>query len=59
MVLPNGTFIKASIESQPELLLALRGGGNNFGIITTFVLKARSIGKVKSHALVIPPRMLY
>ncbi|KAI9166280.1 hypothetical protein HJFPF1_02379 [Paramyrothecium foliicola] len=36
VVLPNATIVTASEFSHPELYYALRGGGNNFGIVTSF-----------------------
>ncbi|ETS79957.1 hypothetical protein PFICI_07486 [Pestalotiopsis fici W106-1] len=36
LVLPNATIINVTQSSQPDLYFALRGGGNNFGIITNF-----------------------
>ncbi|KAL5606920.1 hypothetical protein BROUX41_003296 [Berkeleyomyces rouxiae] len=46
LVLANGTTTKASADTNSDLFQALRGGGNNFGIVTTFVVKAHPIGKV-------------
>lgn len=40
VVLANGTIVNASMSSHPELFKALRGGGGNFGIITSFTLDA-------------------
>ncbi|KAK2591306.1 hypothetical protein QQS21_011024 [Conoideocrella luteorostrata] len=36
VVLPNATIVTASECSHPDLYWALRGGGNNFGIVTSF-----------------------
>ncbi|KAH6645340.1 hypothetical protein BKA67DRAFT_664428 [Truncatella angustata] len=36
VVLPNATSVTVSECSHPELYYALRGGGNNFGIVTSF-----------------------
>lgn len=36
LVLPNSTAINVTHESQPDLYYALRGGVNNFGIVTRF-----------------------
>ena len=40
LVLPNGTAITASATSHPDLFLALKGGGNNFGVVTSFLMRA-------------------
>lgn len=36
LVLPNSTAINVTYEYQPDLYYALRGGANNFGIVTRF-----------------------
>jgi hypothetical protein len=35
-VLANGSISEINLSSNPELYWALRGGGNNFGIVTRF-----------------------
>ncbi|ESK81659.1 putative fad dependent oxidoreductase [Moniliophthora roreri MCA 2997] len=40
LVLPNGTFIKVTNETDPDLFFALKGGFNNFGIVTSFTMQA-------------------
>jgi hypothetical protein len=39
VVLANGTVVTASRNNEPDLFRALRGGGSNFGIVTTFELE--------------------
>ena len=39
MVLANGTIINANSTYHPSLFRALKGGSNNFGIVTSFSLK--------------------
>ncbi|KAF5545716.1 FAD binding domain-containing protein [Fusarium mexicanum] len=39
IVLANGIIVKASAKSYPHLYWALRGGGNNFGLVVKFNLK--------------------
>lgn len=36
VVLANGSISNINYESHPDLFWALRGGGNNFGIVTRF-----------------------
>ncbi|KAK4951126.1 hypothetical protein LTR28_006890 [Elasticomyces elasticus] len=40
VVLANGTIVDANVQSHPDLYFALRGGSNNFGIVTCFDLEA-------------------
>lgn len=46
VVLANSTIVNASPTSHPDLYNALRGGGNNFGIVTRMDLTTLSQGKM-------------
>jgi len=46
IVLANGTIAHVSGTSHPDLFKALKGGGNNFGIITNYKLQAYRQGNV-------------
>ncbi|KAI0886385.1 putative FAD-binding oxidoreductase [Annulohypoxylon maeteangense] len=46
MVLANGSLVHASNEENTDLFWALKGGGNNFGIITELSLSAYPLGKI-------------
>ncbi len=44
MVTAEGNIVRASSDENPDLFWAIRGGGGNFGIITTFTYRAAKIG---------------
>ncbi|KAI1423464.1 FAD-binding domain-containing protein [Xylaria sp. FL1777] len=46
VVLANSTVIHVSEKQHPDLIWALRGGANNFGIVTSFTYKTLPIDKV-------------
>jgi len=43
MVLANGSFVTASAEEHADLFWAVRGGGGNFGVVTSFMFKTHPI----------------
>jgi FAD/FMN-containing dehydrogenase len=44
MVLANGSFITADAEKNADLFWAVRGGGGNFGVVTSFLFRGNSVG---------------
>jgi len=43
MVLADGSFVTASAQENEDLFWAIRGGGGNFGIVTSFLFRANPV----------------
>ncbi len=46
MVLADGSFVVANARENPDLFWAVRGGGGNFGVVTSFLFQAHSVHTV-------------
>ncbi|KAI1816278.1 FAD binding domain-containing protein [Poronia punctata] len=46
LVLANSSVVHVTESNHPDLFMALKGGGNNFGIVTSYLLKVYRQGQV-------------
>ena len=55
IVTAKGEMLKASPSTNPDLFWAIRGGGGNFGVVTSFELKLHPIGPQVIAGLIVHP----
>jgi len=46
MVLADGQQVRANADENPDLYWAIRGGGGNFGVVTSFLFRLHDVGVV-------------
>lgn len=46
IVLANSSIVRVTNSNYPDLFLSLRGGGNNYGIVTSFLVQVYPQGQV-------------
>ncbi len=55
IVTADGELLTASEESHPDLFWAIRGGGGNFGVVTSFEFEAHELGPEFLCGLIVHP----
>jgi FAD/FMN-containing dehydrogenase len=54
MVLADGSFVTASEKKNPDLFWAIRGGGGNFGVVTSFEFRLHPVSHVMAGPILWP-----
>jgi len=46
LVLASGEQVRASAQEHPDLFWAIRGGGGNFGVVSSFLFRTHEVGTI-------------
>jgi FAD/FMN-containing dehydrogenase len=55
VVTADGALVQASAAENPDLFWAIRGGGGNFGVVTSFEFKLHPVGPNLASGLIVHP----
>lgn len=55
IVTAGGELLRTSTTEHPDLFWAVRGGGGNFGVVTTFEFALHAVGPLVTAALIVFP----
>jgi FAD/FMN-containing dehydrogenase len=55
VVTADGALVRANATENPELFWAIRGGGGNFGIVTSFEFRLHALGPEVMSGLIVHP----
>lgn len=55
MVTADGQFLRANANENADLFWAVRGGGSNFGVVTSFTFRLHPVGPMVTAGLIVHP----